>query len=82
MSAALFGSATQPDVAVVPRDLDVAVRFDVGDTRSPAELYFGLHDALEHATGMPVDLLEIDTVDNPYLIRELLASKVVLYEEP
>ncbi|MDP2182996.1 MAG: nucleotidyltransferase domain-containing protein [Actinomycetota bacterium] len=77
---ALFGSATENDPAVVPRDLDVSVRFDPHDSRSRADLYFGFRAALERAAGLSVDVLEIDSVDNPYLLRELAASEVVLYE--
>lgn len=80
--AALFGSATESDVAVVPHDLDVSVRFDPEDPRSRAELVFGLREELGRLTGMPVDLVESDAVDNPYLLRELAGTEVVLYEDP
>lgn len=77
---ALFGSATEVSADVVPRDLDITVRFDPSDSRSRGDLYFGLKAALEAATGMPVDLLESDAVDNPYLLKELVQTEVVLYE--
>lgn len=79
---AVFGSATQMDASVVPRDLDVTVRFDPGDSRSRADLYFGLQQALERISGLPVDLVEIDAVENPYMLRELDESEVVLHETP
>ena len=79
---ALFGSSTQADPAVVPRDLDVSVRFDPDDPRSRGDLYFGLKAALERLSGMRVDLLESDAIDNPFLLEELAASEVVLYEAP
>ena len=79
---AVFGSATQVEAAVVPRDLDVTVRFDPADSRSRAGLYFGLQQALEDISGIPVDLVEIDAVENPYMLRELDESEVVLYETP
>ena len=79
---ALFGSATEVDVAVVPSDLDVSVRFERNDRRSPAERYFGLRAALEQVTGMTIDLLEPDGIENPYLLEELGSSEVVLYEAP
>ena len=82
LRVALFGSATEADVTVVPRDLDVSVRFDPQDRRSRAELFFGLRAALERVTGMEIDLLEIDSVENPYLLRELDESEVVLYQGP
>ena len=79
---ALFGSATQADTSIVPRDLDVTVRFDPNDSRSRADLYFGLQQALERISDMSVDLVEIDAVENPYMLRELDESEVVLYETP
>ncbi len=79
---ALFGSATQVDVTVVPRDLDVSVRFDPNDRRSRADRVFGLRAELAAACEMKVDLLEADAVENPYLLRELDESEVVLYEAP
>ena len=77
---ALFGSSTQVDPAVVPGDLDVSVRFDPDDPRSRGDLYFGLKAALERLTGMRVDLVEGEAIDNPYLLAELADSEEVLYE--
>lgn len=77
---ALFGSSTQADPAVVPQDLDITVRFDSSDPRSRADLYFGLKRALERLTGMKVDLVEDEAIDNPYLRSELADSEEVLYE--
>ena len=77
---ALFGSSTQADPAVVPGDLVLSVRFDPGDPRSRGDLYFGLKAALERLTGMRVDLIESEAIDNPYLLAELADSEVVLYE--
>jgi len=80
LRVALFGSSTENDVAIVPHDLDVSVRFDPQDRRSRADLFFGLRVSLQEATSMPIDLLEIDSVDNPYMLRELAESEMVLYE--
>jgi predicted nucleotidyltransferase len=77
---ALFGSATQADVAVVPADLDVAVSFSEQDDVSRAEQVFGLKSELERISGMPVDLVEPDAVDNPYLREQLERMEVVLYQ--
>jgi predicted nucleotidyltransferase/DNA-binding transcriptional ArsR family regulator len=78
-SAALFGSATQPDVTVVPRDLDVLVTFDPSDERPRADRYFGLKQELARATGLPVDLVEADSVRNPFLRAAIDDGKVDLY---
>lgn len=79
---ALFGSSTQNRADVVPRDLDVAVRFGASDPRLPSDLYFDLAAELERLTGLPVDLVESDAVSNPYLQDEIRETEVVLYESP
>jgi predicted nucleotidyltransferase len=73
--AALVGSSTQPDPAIIPRDLDLLVRFEPG-----WEGAFGLKQDLEVVSGTSVDLIEIDAVRNPYLRDEFERTQVVLYE--
>lgn len=77
--AALVGSSTQPDPAIVPRDLDLLVRFEQG-WKGHGARYFGLKDELERVAGRPVDLIESDALRNKYLIAEFETTKVVLYE--
>jgi uncharacterized protein len=79
VKAALVGSATQPDPAVTPADLDVLVRF-VPDPEGYADRYFGLLEELERIMGMPVEIIEEDAVVNPYLAAGFAATQVVLYE--
>ena len=79
--ASVFGSAVDPGQGE-PSDLDVAVRFGSDDPRSRADLYFGLREALQGLTGMSVDLVELDAVDNPYLRDEIARTEAVLYEAP
>lgn len=74
---ALFGSSTETEPDVTPRDLDVLVRFE--DAAEPVESYFGLLQELERIMGMPVDVVEEPAVRNPYLLQSLDATKVVLY---
>jgi len=77
--AALIGSATQPDPAVVPADLDMLVTLDP-TPEGYARRYFDLVADLERLMGMPVDLIESGAVRNPHLMREFERTKVVLYE--
>jgi predicted nucleotidyltransferase len=79
--AALVGSSTQPDPAVVPRDLDLLVRFEP-ESAERLKNYFGLIDDLKDAAGRDVDLIEIDAVRNARLRREFERTRVVLYEGP
>src|SRR5450759_42817 len=79
VSAALVGSATQPDADRPPADLDVLVRLDPSP-EGYSERYFGLLAELERIMGMPVEIIEEDALRNPYLKAEFEATKVVLYE--
>lgn len=76
---ALVGSSTQPDPAVMPRDLDVLVRFAPGLERR-AWQYFDLREELQTVSDRPVDLIEIDAVKNPLLRKEFERTRVVLLE--
>lgn len=75
--AVLFGSATQVHDPAPPADLDVVVRLG-GPGRGRAARYFALRRALEEAAGLPVDLLEEEAVDNPYLRNEIERTGVTL----
>lgn len=76
-SAVLFGSATQTDEASTPADVDIVVR--LGEpARGRAVRYFALRRALEQATGLSVDLVEEEAVDNPYLRAEIERTGVTL----
>jgi predicted nucleotidyltransferase len=77
--AVLFGSATQSDSSASPRDLDVLVRLG-GPLEGRATRYFELRRALEHASGLPVDLVEEEAVTNPYLRDEIERTGVVIIE--
>jgi predicted nucleotidyltransferase len=74
--ATLFGSATQPH-GEEPRDVDVVVRLG-GPAKGRAARYFALRRALERAAGLPVDLVEEEAVDNPYLRDEIARTGVTL----
>ena len=76
-SAVVFGSAAHPGGRTAPRDLDILVRLG-GPARGRAARYFALRSALERASGLPVDLVEDDAVDNPYLRDEIERTGVTL----
>jgi predicted nucleotidyltransferase len=79
--AALVGSATQPDPKVVPRDLDVLVRFD-SRAQGYSQRYFALAEELAAIADREVDLIEIDAVKNPHVRKGFARTQVVLYEAP
>ena len=44
-----------------------------------ADAYFGLKEELERLFGRPVDLVSLASLSNPYFIREIEASRRLLY---
>jgi predicted nucleotidyltransferase len=76
-SATLFGSATEVGSADAPADLDIVVRLG-GPARGRAARYFALRRALEEAGGLPVDLVEEEAIDNPYLRDQIARTGVTL----
>jgi len=79
--AALVGSSTQPDPAIVPRDLDVLVDLGTG-TSDRVGRYLGLKDDLAAISGREVDLIERGARRNEYLQAEFDRTQVVLIEMP
>jgi len=77
--AVVFGSATQRSPNAVPGDLDVLVRLSE-PVEGRAARYFALRRALERASGLPVDLVEEEAIDNPYLRDEIERTGVVILE--
>jgi predicted nucleotidyltransferase len=79
--AALVGSSTQPDPAVLPRDVDLLVEFGP-DSEGLGSRYMALVEDLERLTGRKVDIIERDAVRNPFMQAEFERTQVVLYEAP
>ncbi len=77
--AVLFGSATDVAAPEGPDDLDVVVRLG-GPVEGRASRYFTLRFELEQASGLSVDLVEEETLTNPYLADELARTGVVVVE--
>jgi len=77
--AVVFGSATDVDARSEPNDLDVVVRLG-GPVEGRASRYFTLRFELEQASGLSVDLVEEETLTNPYLADELARTGVVVVE--
>ena len=79
--AALVGSSTQPDPAVIPRDLDIMI--DLGpQLEGRAMRYFALQEDMQVISGKPVDIIEFGAVANPYIRDEFGRTQVMLYEAP
>ncbi len=77
---ALFGSAARGDFDPTTSDVDLLVEFVELSPAQRARSYFDLLAALEHLLGRRVDLVEPAAVRNPFVRKEIDASRVVLYE--
>jgi predicted nucleotidyltransferase len=75
-----FGSATTVATLAQVGDLDFLVQFQPMPPVEYAHNYFRLAEQLETLFQKPVDLVEMETLDNPYLREAVDESKVPLYE--
>jgi len=76
---ALFGSALDGDFDPERSDLDFVVEFETLPPGTYADTYFGLISALECLFGRKVDLVEPESVRNPYFRQEIEAHQETLY---
>jgi len=76
---ALFGSATGDDFNPASSDLDFIVEFQPVPPAEHADNYFGLLEDLERLFAMPVDLVERRPIRNPYFLKAVEETQVVLY---
>ena len=76
----LFGSALRNDFDPSCSDLDLLVEFQPIEPGALVQAYFGLEQELAVITGKPVDLVMADAVRNPYVRRDIEASKRLIYE--
>ncbi len=73
----VFGSAARGDFDPGRSDVDFVVTFEAG--RKSLDAYFKLKAGLESALGRPVDLVESEAVENPYIRASIERSKVPVY---
>ena len=76
----LFGSALRDDFDPSRSDLDLLVEFEPIEPAALVKAYFDLEGQLALITGKSVDLVMADAIRNPYVQREIDASKRLLYE--
>lgn len=77
---AVFGSALREDFSPESSDLDFVVSFPaIMPPDEHAAAYFGLLDGLEGLFGRSVDLVELRSVRNPYIRREIEDSQEAVY---
>jgi predicted nucleotidyltransferase len=77
----LFGSGTGARFDPKTSDLDFFVELAHRQpTKAYADRYLGLAESLERLFGRRVDLLTEQSIRNPYLRREVQATRQLLYE--
>ena len=75
-----FGSSTTVATLAQVGDLDFLVQFEPMPPVQYAHNYFRLAEQLEALFHKPVDLVEMETLDNPYFKQAVDESKVPVYE--
>lgn len=60
-------------------DVDLVVSFNKAEVSDYFDNYFDFKYALEELFGREVDLLEEQTIKNPYLKKNVDATKVLIY---
>ena len=78
----VFGSGASGRFDPDASDLDFVVELaDRQPNKSYADRYLGLADALERLFGRRVDLLTEQSIRNPYLRRQVQATRELVYEQ-
>jgi predicted nucleotidyltransferase len=75
----LFGSAAGNSFDAGRSDLDFLVEYVPCTPREHKNRYFGLLAALQELFGREIDLVEVGTVTNPYVMEGVSASLVPVY---
>lgn len=75
----VFGSALRDDFRPGESDVDLLVEFGPMEGYAKAEAYFALLDELRELLGTEVDLVMVGAVKNPYIARDIQATKQVLF---
>lgn len=75
----LVGSAATGRYDPQASDLDFLVEFEAHSPMGPFRQYFDFLDELQTLFGRKVDLIEAHAMKNPYLIRSINATRVLLY---
>jgi predicted nucleotidyltransferase len=76
----VFGSAAHgADFDPLHSDADFLVEFRRADGRAPLRQYLDFAEALRHALGRPVDLVEAGAVQNPNLRAAIDRSRELVY---
>jgi predicted nucleotidyltransferase len=77
---ALFGSAATGSFDRSSSDLDLVVEFNPMSPVEHADNYFGLMEDLQKLFDVPIDLIELGPIRNPFFRQAVVDTEKVLYE--
>ena len=77
---ALFGSAATDAFDRSSSDLDLIVEFKPMPPVEHADNYFGLMEDLQQLFEVPIDLIELEPIRNPFFRKAVAETQEVLYE--
>jgi uncharacterized protein len=75
----VFGSATSSAFNEASSDVDFLVEFVDPSSPSYFDDYFSLKEGLEHILGRPVDLVTRTSIENPYFLQRVEATREGLF---
>ncbi len=75
----VFGSAVSGGFDAQRSDIDFLVEFEAMTPAEHAEAYLALVEEAEALFGRPVDLVEPQAVRNPYVRRQIEATRELVY---
>ncbi len=75
----LFGSATGERFDPATSDLDFLVEFAIDTPQGAADRFFDLKAGLSDLFGRTVDLVDFATIQNPYFLEAIAASRLKIY---
>jgi uncharacterized protein len=75
-----FGSSTNDNFDHEKSDIDLLVEIDVADPIDKGEKLLSLWDTFEKLFNRRVDLLTENSIRNPYLRKNIDATKILIYD--
>jgi hypothetical protein len=75
----IFGSATSNRFQDPTSDIDFLVEFTVNTPQGAADRFFGLKQGLSDLFERAIDLVEIQTIQNPYFLEAIGPQRLQIY---
>lgn len=75
----VFGSASTDRFDPATSDLDFLVEFANHTPAGASTRFFALRQGLEELLGRAIDLVEIQTIQNPYFLEAIAPTRQVIY---